>query len=149
MLALPWALRPPRRAPARPAADSDAEVQSFGVAAQRRRQREAERFEEQVRQLWLAAQEGHSAYLAAQSAPLTAALAAAAPGARGLSSAARERAREAAGGFDVQRAVAELRASPASLQAADRARELWQRLLGQLPSDSPYIDDLKAAIAAL
>ena len=31
----------------------------------------------------------------------------------------------------------------------DKARELWQRLLGQLPSDSPYIDDLKAAIAAL
>jgi cytochrome c-type biogenesis protein CcmH len=31
----------------------------------------------------------------------------------------------------------------------DKARELWQRLLGQLPADSPFSDDLKAAIAAL
>ena len=31
----------------------------------------------------------------------------------------------------------------------DKARELWQRLLGQLPTDSPFTDDLKAVIAAL
>ena len=31
----------------------------------------------------------------------------------------------------------------------DKARELWQRLLGQLPADSPFSDDLKAAIATL
>ena len=31
----------------------------------------------------------------------------------------------------------------------DKARELWRRLLGQLPTDSPFTDDLKAMIAAL
>ena len=32
---------------------------------------------------------------------------------------------------------------------ADKARELWRRLLGQLQIDSPFTDDLKAMIAAL
>ena len=43
-----------------------------------------------------------------------------------------------------------LRGHFAKLQGkTDKARELWQRLLGQLPTDSPFTDDLKAVIAAL